>query len=367
MSEVVFFFGAGASAPFGIPTMKQFVTDFEKSFDYGDRSGAKEEKKVYMGIKQALEKRLGRPVDLEAIFSVIDGILNYSPEGLGLLSLYFSTGFDRPTDREITICKSLREKFQNFVREKCITPTRSFEKIKRVYHDFFNRFVLELGGSIGQHDGYAYETNWTMFTTNYDLCLEYYWREVAGVKIDTGFRYDTVRKADVLNPVRFLSTNIGMQLFKLHGSVSWLIEEKTGDIFEVTERGKSYIGRRYEGEMMLYPIAEKALYLDPYISMLLRLNRELERKSVWAVIGYSFNDSVIREIFLRNFNKKKHLILVHPQAKGVLAERLDELKGRISPMNDKFGIEWKFSVVNYDIIRRLKDNPTYNWDKTPTQ
>ncbi len=27
--DVVFFFGAGASAPFEIPTMRQFVTDFK--------------------------------------------------------------------------------------------------------------------------------------------------------------------------------------------------------------------------------------------------------------------------------------------------------------------------------------------------
>jgi len=27
-SDVLFFFGAGASAPFGIPTMKQLVLDF---------------------------------------------------------------------------------------------------------------------------------------------------------------------------------------------------------------------------------------------------------------------------------------------------------------------------------------------------
>ena len=32
-NNVVFFFGAGASAPFGIPTMKQFVVDFEKKLE----------------------------------------------------------------------------------------------------------------------------------------------------------------------------------------------------------------------------------------------------------------------------------------------------------------------------------------------
>lgn len=359
--SVVFFFGAGASAPFGIPTMKQFVIDFEKLLT---QSGTKDEQRTYTSIKETLEKTLGKQVDLETVFTVIDGILDYGPERLGLLSLYSATAFNYPNKTDIAVCESLKEKFQKFVKAKCAIPEESLAEIRMVYHDFFNRFALELEGGYSIHNDYAYKTNWTIFTTNYDLCLEYYWREVAGVNIDTGFEYNTVRKVDSLNSEKFLMKNIGMQLFKLHGSVSWLIEEKTGNIFELMERGKSYVGRRYKGEMMLYPIAEKELYLDPYISMLLRLNQELERKSVWVVVGYSFNDPIVREIFLRN-SKNKYLILVHPHSDDICMHNLSEFHGEFAPMSNKFGIEGKFSVVNYDIIRRLKDTPKYNWDKTP--
>jgi hypothetical protein len=187
--DIVFFFGAGASAPFGIPTMQQFVSYFEKELEYdGDatinwtddeRSRVYGEKWLYMEIRETLKKNLGRPVDLEAVFTVVDGLLNYSPERLGLLSLYAATDFKKHlTDKsQQDACRSLREKFQCFVRDKCIIPEESFSKIGAVYRDFFNRFALELPGAntFRQSHGYSWSDRWTMFTTNYDTCLEYYW------------------------------------------------------------------------------------------------------------------------------------------------------------------------------------------------
>lgn len=371
--QIVFFFGAGASAPFGIPTMKQFVTDFEESLS---ENGTGSERRTYTDIKENLEKQLHRQVDLEGVFTVIDGIINYTPERLGLLSLYATAKFKKPfpAEKDKEICRSLRKKFQTFVKEKCVIPDESFGKIAQVYRDFFNRFLLELGGGgINQNGDYVWNTRWKIFTTNYDTCLEYYWREAAGANIDTGFDYNRVRKVDILNPKEFLRDDIGMQLFKLHGSVNWLIEKRANTVIEVTERGRSYVGREYEGEMMTYPIAEKELYVDPYISMLLQLNRELERKSVWVVIGYSFNDPIVLEIFLRKSNARKHLILVHPKAKDVSNRRLRSIRAKLSLMEKWFGLSEKeedllgedkkenYKKVNHQIIHKLKENPRFKW------
>lgn len=370
--QIVFFFGAGASAPFGIPTMKQFVTDFEESLI---ENGTEGERRTYTDIKKTLEKQLHRQVDLEGVFTVIDGIIDYAPERLGLLSLYATAKFKKPFPTEINkeICKSLREKFQTFVKEKCVISDESFGKIAQVYRDFFNRFLLELGGRIRQNGDYVWGKNWRIFTTNYDTCLEYFWREAAGADIDTGFDYNTVRKVDILNPRKLLSEGMEMQLFKLHGSVNWLIEKRSKKVIEVTERGRSYVGRKYEGEMMIYPIAEKELYFDPYISMLLRLNRELESKSIWIVIGYSFNDPIVREIFLRKSNARKHLVLVHPKAKDVFSRRLHSIKAKLSLMEKRFGLSEKeedllgedkkenYKKVNHQIIHTLKENPKFKW------
>ena len=83
-TNVVFFFGAGTSAPFGIPTMKQFVLDFE---DFLNNNSGIKERELYSDIKKTLEEKIHRPPDLEAVFTVIDGIINYdNPEKLGMFS-----------------------------------------------------------------------------------------------------------------------------------------------------------------------------------------------------------------------------------------------------------------------------------------
>jgi hypothetical protein len=371
-ADFLFFFGAGASAPFGIPTMKQFVIDFER--EMGIRGPNTSDSAValsntYTAIKNALETKLGvGHVDLEAIFSVIDGIINYSPDRLGLLALYLLTKSREPSELDIQVCKLLREKFQSFVRAKCLIPEEENKRdhISRVYHDFFNRLLLEFSGGRDVRDGHYWSDRWAMFTTNYDTCLEYYWRQVTSIGIDTGFDSNPRVARTILNAKKLLSEGSELQLFKLHGSVNWLIEAGTGLIMETEmETARSHYGRRIQGEAMIYPIAEKELYLDPYISMLLRLNRELENKRVWVVIGYSFNDPIIREIFQRKSRAEKKLILVHPEATKVREGRLTPIRSEIEMVEKRFGEEGTFRQVDHQIIHKLKENPKYSWQETP--
>ena len=65
-SDILFFFGAGASAPFGIPTMKQLVIDFRH---FLSENGTDKEKEIFADIQNTLERELQRQIDLEDIFS----------------------------------------------------------------------------------------------------------------------------------------------------------------------------------------------------------------------------------------------------------------------------------------------------------
>jgi len=367
--DVFFFFGAGASAPFGIPTMKQFVTDFEK---FLQESGTKDEMILYLDIKESLKNRLKREIDLEDVFTVIDGYINFSFEKLGLLSTYvFSREieqkgiFPSPTyEADRATCRTLRKEFQNFVRDKCLIPDDAFDKISRVYQDLFNRFVHEFGGETYKPRDNYYHSKWSMFTTNYDTCLEHYWRQVARAKLNTGFTVDEARRTWVLTPLIFERDDL-LRLFKLHGSISWLIEPDGTTTEEQSILGRSLVGRRFVGEMMIYPVEQKELYLEPYISMFKPLNHELERKSIWVIIGYSFNDPVIREVFLRNSDERKRIVLVHPSAQEVKYQRLNEIKCKeFHLLDQKFG-EHNFKEVNHSIIKCFKPNPRYSPQETP--
>lgn len=352
-SRTVLFFGAGASEPFGIPTMKQFVTDFERILN---DSGTEDEREMYDNIKGNLEEQLHRQIDLEAVFTVIDGIINYSPKRLSLLSLYSATGFRNPKNIDVKICKSLRKKFQSFVREKCIIPSEFFRRISSVYKDLFNKLwdssESKPGNVFKSNASCRYCTTWPIFTTNYDTCLEHYWRQIAKVSLNTGSRVREATRTWVLDPSKFIQRE-GLKLFKLHGSISWLIEPDGTVTEEQTIMGRDLLGRQFVGELMLYPIQQKELYLEPYISMLKELNYELKTNQNWIVVGYSFNDPVIREIFIKNSDENKKIVLLHPEAQKLIDQKLSDIAfGKIASLNEKFGKK-DFQSVNSTIVDQL--------------
>jgi hypothetical protein len=95
-----------------------------------------------------------------------------------------------------------------------------------------------------------------------------------------------------------------VRIVKLHGSINWLKNRETNKVEEkeYTLSASKRIGSGfYDDEVIMYPIIEKELYLNPYIEMFYCLNKELETKRVCLIIGYSFRDPIIRKIFIKNF------------------------------------------------------------------
>jgi hypothetical protein len=112
--------------------------------------------------------------------------------------------------------------------------------------------------------------------------------------------------------------------------------------------------------MMIYPLQQKELYFEPYITMFTQLNRELKARTNWVIIGYSFNDPVIQEVFIRNSDKTKKIVLVHPFAPKIREEKLGSVSfENFSTLNQNFGEE-NYREVNLKLIRQFKRNTTYS-------
>ena len=98
MVEPLFLFGAGACRPFGIPTMKEMVTQFRKELSEIKVEGIDDEVKLYDDIESTLREEFGA-TDLESVFTVVDAfaqekrsrsdyhVLPSSPWRLGLDTL----------------------------------------------------------------------------------------------------------------------------------------------------------------------------------------------------------------------------------------------------------------------------------------
>ncbi len=350
MANLLWFIGAGASAAFGIPTMQKMVTDFEQELK---ERASQAEIDLYEDVRSFLIANLGRPVDLEAVFSVIDSIISWSPDRVGPSALYHAVRslvpklrgggevsdaiprLSTPTPDQVETARTLRQRFEELVRSKCEIPEAELSHVQTAYRTVFERVGQQVGGA--SWHGNTPVSDWPIFTTNYDPVLERYWVDFAKYPLNTGFSWNEVAGMKVSNPDQLRSGN-SVRLFKLHGSITWLNDPDYGLTEQrvVPKDMKKWTGSRFLGQVMLYPIEEKALFVDPYMTMFLQLNRELATTPYWFVIGYSFGDRFIREIFMRNSKQGVRLVLLHPHADQI-AKQLDGFKGRLELVRERFG------------------------------
>lgn len=357
ISNITFFFGAGASAPFGIPTMKKMTEDFTHIIS---SDGTSKEKALYNEIIEFLKLDLGNEsVDIEAIFSVIEGLKNYNAESLGELALYSSRKkfnkslLNLAENRELI--SDLETRFQQFIRKSCRLKDDYRVHIERVYSHFFNIFE-KLGGQRTYEGGVIYHPHWKIFTTNYDRCLEAFWREDARCEITTGFMMKGVSSISTMDADNFVKEIGRLHIIKLHGSTTWLkrvdigeIEEKEYDIDLAREVGSR---SKFQEELVIYPLSQKQLYIEPYLQMFYRLNKELLKNDVWIVIGYSFRDPIIRNIFIKCSNTKKNLLIIHPHS-NLIKQKLFECNAKIIEIPEYFGKEGNYEEVNKTILDKI--------------
>ena len=141
---------------------------------------------------------------------------------------------------------------------------------------------------------------------HYDRCLEFFWDNAlveTKQKLDSGFSERFLDSDWFLHHIgskfNYLQRG-GLRLIKLHGSTSWLVRRDNGKIedkeYTFDQARNIGTGSIYTDEMVIYPLLEKQLYLEPYIQMFYCLDKELAHRNVWLVIGYSFRDPVIKNI-----------------------------------------------------------------------
>jgi hypothetical protein len=162
--------------------------------------------------------------------------------------------------------------------------------------------------------------------------VETYWQGVAEIndlwKISKGKSVLWVDKqeGDMIN------------LIKLHGSIDWY-GLADGSIVKLDETKSIFAKQKVTGELMLYPLQQKDLYLYPWFDLFYRFKRDLEKTAIWLVIGYRFNDEFIRNMFIEILEKGRHaMILVDPDSYGVVREHFNKYQDdRIKSVVGKFG------------------------------
>jgi hypothetical protein len=347
MADPLFFFGAGASASFGIPTMKQMVPLFKEELTEKTDADTLQEVDLYRAVEDFLAKDFHR-VDLEAVFSVIDGVAGgLTPKDLGYLPTFFvrrakdPTLLDPPPDIVRNAARRLLGKFEDFIQRMCWVNRDQTGKIIETYLGLFNQIFSVMGGVVAtiryKGGNYNFSPDWEMFTTNYDNVLETFWRDgIRQVPLNTIFSHDDKSSMQVFAARRIFENNL--KLVKLHGSVTWWLEDGTDTIVETEQPPSEYGAKKFTGQVLVYPIQQKDTFVPPFLDMFYALKEGLRSHQRWLVIGYSFADDMIRSLFARSSTSNTMLVLVHPDD-GVAIKIRGEpgWKGQIRQILTNFG------------------------------
>ncbi len=348
MASVLFFFGAGASRSYNIPTMNEMVDEFEETVK------DKPEFELYQRIKKIQEEGYGETrVDIESVFSVITGIANEIQVKDFGHTPYFYIKNNQFTESEfkkedVENAKKLVDELKVYIKKTCIFSGKPEEKLnidKMGFESLFRNLNLENKHNDDIDEDYY--LGWKAYTTNYDLIFEEWWENYTPIIDYFEPRANPAKKFfKVDGPIKENS------YIKLHGSLDWRFLKESNDILKTTLGAftKYSVGE----EVMLYPIQQKDLYLHPWITLFQDLKFGLRTISQWFAIGFAFNDEFIREIFVESLKgMDKQLVIINPSAHEIIKKFPDNVTNKIVCLPIKFGDKY-FAKQFEDFTKQQK-------------
>jgi len=362
----VLFLGAGASTPFGIPTMKGMVSEFEGTLEPGPS------KQLYDLITDKLANY--KYFDLESLITVLQDIVEPSRVVGDILndpSIHFyvdsvSVGWDQAcqwvdhlAESNRGVAGSLLTQLKEYLRRTCSVELREDELL------LYNRLLdTILSGRVPNFMEHLQErgpknVQLSVFTTNYDLILESYCTD-RELTYSNGERdkYVMIRSDEGGQLLGFPGGDT-IRIRKLHGSINWYRDQKGRLRYSdtpVTVGKKSVYGDEIVEEVLLYPVRGLYAYREPFYDLFCDLKRALEIAKNCLVIGYSFRDKDIAGLFIDAAKKNHHLTLClaglgDDTMRTVVHEHLAGFNGRLT------GTSAKFNHENIDELIGFLQNP----------
>ena len=300
------FLGAGASKAVGLPTLPELTQEIRKAFD---------------NPFEPIDKLLAEPseinypkneLDLEIYITIIDSLTETSQSimELGPFAVYLYKMLENKgglgkimSVQEIRTLKINSLEFMDKILRKDI----DIDLAKRLYDELFKigNLISEITDASGGKTSNIFDY---VVTTNYDLVLENYANETEKDYLtQRGFQKIPRGIGDYLDIVSLRSSC--PNYLKLHGSLDWW-KRNDGRIVISNMGGKLY-GRELVEHLMIYPIYEKYISLEPFYSLYSAFRKRLWEELIVVIIGYSFRDISVNNAFadFLRFNKNARIII----------------------------------------------------------
>lgn len=330
MTSHVLLLGAGCSRVFDFPLTDEFVQTFESENTLNTRL------KNELDSAQEKIKKNDFLYDVESLLDYLQGFSNpahYMRNGgpfRSSLCLLQPIKKLKPNQK----CQQLKNLLEEHMINKCYRdglPSRA------LFVQVYNRLLSKINGKT---DWKTSNPNWgssvfEIFTTNFDNSLDSY-ATLTGQPTTRGYIL-TANNEVIFQHEEFDNKNIKLKIYKLHGSVEFhkLVTGKIISQNPPSSPGRQINGITIESKVMIYGI-DKNLLVEPYLDLLVRMKKSLLRSKKCTVIGYSFRDSWIKQIFEEIVSSENgdnfEIELISPTASGD-TQNLQKLKKNIVPID----------------------------------
>jgi hypothetical protein len=347
VSDVALFLGAGASRAFGYPTTEEFATNLGSKLEKEDKY-----------LENILDSLRESPQikDIEHILEFLDNIIAFDSNEYVRASFTQRPPqlYTRITEYAwadyLNMCRRLKQRIVDELHTQYEFDPIGRPLVNKVYSALFE---LMVASRIMVRD---------IFTTNYDTVVEEYIMSTRHssiqFKLVDGFPYDSARRGRFWNPAEFQEEHdkpetMPLRLFKLHGSLNW--RETSDNLLEcLPAEDKCQGGRRYKRSVLIYPTQKGLETEEPFATMHKYFREASSSTKIFVVIGFSFRDPVINEIFLSHLDKnKKHcLLVVSPKAStNVRSNLLDSKENNEKYIHQIGTIDGEFGKLATETLR----------------
>ena len=305
------FLGAGASVPFGMPTTKEFKDKLLARPEFKDQGPVEKLFNIQEFKDHGIMKELLNVPDYKDIEHVLRGIKDIEDIGkcgkkfLNFLKTsdkqHLRLDFDRML-KKLDLCKKIINKY---VYEFYSFDKNEIEKIKTHYDSLLKSI-------------FADKIN--IVTTNYDQIIEEYARHTDGKSPCDGFKQDESINKNIFHQDNFDENENDVNtinIYKLHGSLNW--KKINGNIIrqDIEEQN-----REESENILIYPTLDPKDGLDgePFTTINNKFEEQMDITDVCVVVGYSFRDFHINDIFEKFVGSGKELIIISPTVESDLQD-----------------------------------------------
>lgn len=330
--SLLFLLGAGASVDAGIKHAKEMTLDIEGKIrsdldfkEFNDLYNYLKSSIIYQrGLEGAFEDRTAT---IEELLDVLSEI-NQKHQN----KLYpFIGGWN------IHLLKVAGEEFEKVGKLDKQIRAQLFQWInisnydKARYFRGFKDLVADIGSAV------------RVFTLNYDICVE---KALAGTNFGIELGFNSSREWEATKFDSNENIDVGMYLYKLHGSIDWERDEANGNILKLCDNPQP-------NPELIFGTAAKLSSIDPYLFYVHELRKYSLNEALRfiVVIGYSFSDEYVNGLIGQAVTRSDYLkvLVVAP----VFEDKEDSVPGCISREQGRIA-----SLLNISSERIQYENQT---------